>query len=222
MTAGSFSKTAAPGYRTGWLLPGRFTDQVLKLKRALSFSSGLLQQLTLAEFMEMVRRILAFELLQISGASVTVSTLLASLLVAVVALVMAKLAEKAIGRAFRRKGVYEQGSIAVAGRLLYYAVAAIGMVIALDTLGLQLSALFAAGAVFAVGLGFGLQNMVQNFVSGIILLGERTIKPNDVLEVDGRLVRVTHMGLRATIARTLDEEEPAAKRAPALAPRTAG
>ncbi|MEM9530942.1 MAG: PLP-dependent aminotransferase family protein [Pseudomonadota bacterium] len=50
LTAGSFAKTAAPGYRIGWLLPGRFTDQVLRLKRALSYSSGMLQQLTLADF----------------------------------------------------------------------------------------------------------------------------------------------------------------------------
>ncbi len=51
LTAGSFSKTVAPGYRIGWLMPGRFSDQVFKLKRAISFSSGLLQQLTLAEFL---------------------------------------------------------------------------------------------------------------------------------------------------------------------------
>ncbi len=51
LTVGSFSKTVAPGYRIGWLLPGRYTDQARKLKRALSCSSGLLQQLTLAEFM---------------------------------------------------------------------------------------------------------------------------------------------------------------------------
>lgn len=50
LTAGSFSKTAAPGYRVGWLLPGRFHEKALKLKRALSCSSGLLPQLTLAEF----------------------------------------------------------------------------------------------------------------------------------------------------------------------------
>jgi len=51
LTAGSFSKTVAPGYRTGWLLPGKFGDQARKMKRAFSCSSGLLQQLTLAEFM---------------------------------------------------------------------------------------------------------------------------------------------------------------------------
>jgi DNA-binding transcriptional MocR family regulator len=51
LTVGSFSKTVAPGYRTGWLLPGKFGDRARKFKRALSCSSGLLQQLTLAEFM---------------------------------------------------------------------------------------------------------------------------------------------------------------------------
>lgn len=51
LTVGSFSKTVAPGYRIGWLLPGRFGEAARKLKRALSCSSGLLQQLTLAEFM---------------------------------------------------------------------------------------------------------------------------------------------------------------------------
>ncbi|MDH4072517.1 MAG: PLP-dependent aminotransferase family protein [Gammaproteobacteria bacterium] len=51
MTCGSFSKTAAPGYRIGWLLAGRYRDEVRRLKRALSCSSGLLQQLTLADFL---------------------------------------------------------------------------------------------------------------------------------------------------------------------------
>lgn len=51
LTCGSFSKTAAPGYRIGWLLPGRYAAPVKKIKRAFSCSSGLLQQLTLAEFM---------------------------------------------------------------------------------------------------------------------------------------------------------------------------
>lgn len=50
LTCGSFSKTAAPGYRIGWLMPGRYGDEVGRLKRSLSCSSGLLQQLTLAEF----------------------------------------------------------------------------------------------------------------------------------------------------------------------------
>jgi len=51
LTCGSFSKTAAPGYRIGWLHAGRHTARIERLKRAYSCSSGLLQQLTLSEFL---------------------------------------------------------------------------------------------------------------------------------------------------------------------------
>ena len=51
LTCSSFSKTVAPGYRIGWLLPGRYEEQAHRLKRSWSCSSGLLQQLTLAEFL---------------------------------------------------------------------------------------------------------------------------------------------------------------------------
>ena len=51
ITVGSFSKTAAPGYRIGWILTGRFQSEVERLKRSLSCTSGLLQQLTLADFL---------------------------------------------------------------------------------------------------------------------------------------------------------------------------
>jgi len=51
LTCASFSKTAAPGYRIGWLLPGKYIETAQKLKRAISCSSGLLTQLTLSEFL---------------------------------------------------------------------------------------------------------------------------------------------------------------------------
>jgi len=51
MTCGSFSKTAAPGYRIGWVVSNHFMDRITRLKRAFSCSSGLLQQLTLADFL---------------------------------------------------------------------------------------------------------------------------------------------------------------------------
>ena len=51
LTCGSFSKTAAPGYRIGWILTGQYRDKIMRLKRSYSCSSGLLQQLTLTEFL---------------------------------------------------------------------------------------------------------------------------------------------------------------------------
>jgi len=51
ITCGSFSKTAASGYRIGWVVSGSYINEIARLKRAFSCSSGLLQQLTLAEFL---------------------------------------------------------------------------------------------------------------------------------------------------------------------------
>jgi DNA-binding transcriptional MocR family regulator len=51
ITCGSFSKTAAPGYRIGWVVTDRYIDKIAQLKRAFSCTSGLLQQLTLADFL---------------------------------------------------------------------------------------------------------------------------------------------------------------------------
>ena len=92
-------------------------------------------------------------------------------------------------------------------KLLSQIVVAIGLGIGLQTIGINLSALFAAGAIFAIGLGFAMQNIMQNFVSGVILLTERSITPGDVLKVEQQFVQVQKMGVRATIARTLDDEE---------------
>jgi small-conductance mechanosensitive channel len=83
----------------------------------------------------------------------------------------------------------------------------VGFAIGLETLGIDLGAFFTAGAVFAVGIGFAMQNIAENFVSGVILLVERTIRPGDILEVNGEMVRVRNLGIRSTLARTTDDEE---------------
>jgi len=77
----------------------------------------------------------------------------------------------------------------------------------MQTIGISLATVFAAGAVAAVAIGFALQNILQNFVSGIILLTERSIRETDILEVEGMTVRIVRMGARATVARTREEEE---------------
>jgi potassium efflux system protein len=81
----------------------------------------------------------------------------------------------------------------------------VGLAVALQTVGISLTSLFAAGAFVAVGVGFALQNILQNFVSGVILLAERSITEQDVLLVDGEMILVERIGARATVARTRDD-----------------
>jgi small-conductance mechanosensitive channel len=104
-------------------------------------------------------------------------------------------------------GVKEQGTVLLVQRALHYLVLIAGVAVALQTIGISLATAFAAGAVVAVGVGFAMQNILQNFVSGVILLAERTIKETDVLEVNGRVIRVERIGTRATVTRTRSDEQ---------------
>ena len=158
-------------------------------------------------FVSALGDILAFQLLAISGTSVTVSTLLFAAGLFLGTLWVSRLIRRAVGHWTRRRGVGDEGAIETVQRLIHYVILIVGLGLVLEMIGIDLTTLFAAGAIVAVGLGFAMQNIVQNFVSGVILLIERTITPTDILEVEGTVVRVTSMGIRATVARTRDEEE---------------
>jgi potassium efflux system protein len=143
----------------------------------------------------------------IAGTRITLGGLVLLVLIATATLALSWILQRLIARAARLIGMTREGPVAVAQRLTHYVVLVVGLAVGLDTLGINLGALFAAGAIFAIGLGFAMQNIAQNFVSGVILLLEQSIKPGDVMEVEGRFVRVREMGIRATIAHTLDDEE---------------
>ncbi len=154
-----------------------------------------------------VRDVLKIELLEIAGTSITLATALTAVAIVIFANLFSRLIRKGVERAFLRRGVDDPGTRAVVLKLLHYAVMLIGIASAIQTLGIDLGALFAAGAVFAVGVGFAMQTVTQNFVSGLILMLERAITPGDVLDMDGTMLRVKRMGIRSTVATTLDGED---------------
>jgi len=88
-----------------------------------------------------------------------------------------------------------------------YIIVFIGFIVALALLGMNLQSLAIVAGALGVGIGFGLQNVVNNFVSGIIMLVERPIKIGDVLEFDNIWGNVRHIGIRATIIETWDRSE---------------
>jgi small-conductance mechanosensitive channel len=163
--------------------------------------------MTIQEVLARIRDILDIELLRIGETPLTVGTLLTAALVVVLTFWLSWLVRRTMLRKVKERSVPERGSMAVTARLVHYLILFLGFAIALSTLGIQLTAVFAAGAVFAVAIGFAMQNITANFVSGVILLFERTIKPGDILEVDGRIIRIRELGIRSTIARGLNEED---------------
>jgi small-conductance mechanosensitive channel len=91
--------------------------------------------------------------------------------------------------------------------LLHYVVLVVGFVFAVASLGMDMSRFTILAGAFGVGIGFGLQNIVNNFVSGLILLFERPVKVGDSIELESHSGSLRQIGLRASILRTWDGSE---------------
>lgn len=157
--------------------------------------------------MDTLREWLNMRLFEVSGTTVTGASVLTFLLILLATLWVSRVAQRIALKVMRRGGIEAEDTLTTTMRLLHYAVLVVGFGVALQTIGISLTTVFAAGAVAAVAIGFALQNILQNFVSGVILLAERSITETDVLEVEGSVMRVEKMGARATVARTRDDEE---------------
>jgi potassium-dependent mechanosensitive channel len=99
---------------------------------------------------------------------------------------------------------FDTGTRETVASLIGYVLAGLGFVIVLQTAGLDLSSLAVLAGVLGIGLGFGFQNLVSNFVSGLTLLIEQPIRVGDFVEVSGLLGTVEKISIRSTIVRTLD------------------
>ncbi len=88
-----------------------------------------------------------------------------------------------------------------------YVIVGAGVLTSLGSLGIDLSTLAIIGAGLSVGIGFGLQELVANFISGILLLFEQSIRPGDVISVNGTVGRVEKLRIRSTTVRTNENIE---------------
>ncbi|MGY8988882.1 MAG: mechanosensitive ion channel family protein [Flavobacteriales bacterium] len=108
---------------------------------------------------------------------------------------------------FRHKNIkkYEEGNLHSLFQIIKYIIWIITILIILDTLGLELNVLFAGSAALLVGIGLGLQSTFKDFISGIILLFEGSIKVGDILEIDNDVVKIKKIRLRTSVAINRDD-----------------
>ncbi len=102
---------------------------------------------------------------------------------------------------------YDRGVRDAVRKLVHYSLLTIGVLVALTTAGVDPRVFALLGGAFGIGIGFGLQNIVNNFVSGIILLFERPIKAGDTIVIENEWGTVKRIGLRSTVVETLDNSE---------------
>jgi potassium-dependent mechanosensitive channel len=97
-----------------------------------------------------------------------------------------------------------RGALQPMATLVRYGLVFVGLIVILQVAGLNLSSLAIFASVLGVGIGFGLQSIANNFVSGIIIAFERPIKPGDFVSLGEVQGTVQSIGARSTVVRTLD------------------
>jgi small-conductance mechanosensitive channel len=88
--------------------------------------------------------------------------------------------------------------------MVHYALLLTGFFVGLAVLGVDLTKVTILAGAFTVGVGFGLQTVINNFVCGLILLFERPIKVGDIIQIDTDIGEVRRIGIRACVIRTVD------------------
>lgn len=108
---------------------------------------------------------------------------------------------------FRKKDIdiVKRGNLNSVYQIISYTAWILTILIILESFGIKLTVLWAGSAALLVGVGLGLQSTFNDFVSGIILLIEGSIKIGDILEVDQDIIRIRRIGLRTSEATTRDD-----------------
>ncbi|MGH0028561.1 MAG: mechanosensitive ion channel domain-containing protein [Myxococcota bacterium] len=144
------------------------------------------------------------ELFAVDDRSITVGKLSTALLLFVLGFVVARVASGLVGRLLVRRMSLATGAATAIQGLAFYVLLVLFFLAALRSVSIPLTAFTVLGGALAIGVGFGSQNIVNNFISGLILLAERPIKVGDIIEVDGQRGTVEWIGPRSTRVRTFD------------------
>jgi len=109
-----------------------------------------------------------------------------------------------VQRIAARKFSLNENDAQVFGRVTYYVIFICILVFSLVTVNIPLAVFAFFGGALAIGVGFGAQTLINNFISGLILLFDRSIRLNDVVEVDGQRGRVIAINIRSSRVRRFD------------------
>jgi small-conductance mechanosensitive channel len=141
-------------------------------------------------------------LLSVGNVPLTISTLGTAALALYATFAIGWLTKELLSNVLLPRAKLDSGVSNIIAIISRYTVLAIGVLTAISILGVDLSTFAIVGGGLSVGIGFGLQDLIANFISGILLLFERTLRPGDVIEVAGQRGRVAEMRMRSAVLRT--------------------
>jgi small-conductance mechanosensitive channel len=179
-------------------LTQRFLDDTLNL----TGNIGLMQYASRA--LEALRKFWGYEITTIDDAPFTVGSLTLGLSLFLAGLWFSRLGAGAIGRVAESRLKLDAGAAQAMQTFSFYALLAGFTLLALRAVHFPLTAFAFLGGALAIGIGFGSQNVMNNFISGLILMLERPVRAQDVVEVDGSHGVIQRIGPRSTQIRSSD------------------
>ncbi|MBD45285.1 MAG: mechanosensitive ion channel protein MscS [Flavobacteriaceae bacterium] len=154
--------------------------------------------------MEILREFLEFELIRAGGYQIRVYTLVTILIIFLITKLILVLIKKTLFRK-RKINEFDKGNAYALFQIIRYVIWVIAIGLVLETIGIKVTVLIAGSAALLVGIGLGLQQTFNDVLSGIILLSEKSIKIDDILEIDGDIVKIQSIGLRTSKGLNTDD-----------------
>ncbi|HUX09376.1 MAG TPA: mechanosensitive ion channel domain-containing protein [Terriglobia bacterium] len=151
-----------------------------------------------------LERILTYTLFTVSGQPITTYDLIAFALTLIITAVVARKVRRLLELYFLRRLPVEAGAQYAVASLTQYALWVIGLLVGLKVLNINLTAIAVVAGALGIGIGFGLQNIVSNFVCGLVLLVERPIRVRDRITMEGVEGNVRAVNFRSTTIETND------------------
>ena len=142
------------------------------------------------------------EIVTIDNHSVTVGKLVIAFLVLVIGLLVVRIAFRLMGSRLLPKTSLKKSTASAIQKIFTYFGYLLVLLFALRMLNIPLAAFAFLGGAVAIGVGFGAQNIINNFISGFIIMAERPITIGNLVEIDGVLGEVEDIGARCTRIRT--------------------
>jgi small-conductance mechanosensitive channel len=148
------------------------------------------------------------ELFSIGTFSLSIYQIVTALLIIVAGMIIANMSSRALKRVVSLRSQIPPSQVYTMTRLLTYSIYVLVAFAALSALGITFDKIAIVAGALSVGVGFGLQNIVNNFISGIILLFEKTLRVGDFVELETGVVgEVRAIKIRSTLIRTLSNED---------------
>lgn len=153
---------------------------------------------------EALINLFSFTLFQIQDTPITPWSLIKAVLVIIAFIYASRYLRRFLKRRVLEKTTLDIGARHAILTITHYIILIIAILIALETVGIQLTTLKIFAGALGLGIGFGLQNIANNFVSGLIILFERPVKSKDFVEVGDILGTITRISARSTTILTRD------------------